>query len=97
MVKNIQTSMLKVMETKTLELMHVRSHLGDKWNDVADTFAKRATMPGDVEVVTKTAAWYQQYPMEDLDEALLQEPVIPPPMGELAEEFLQEILGPPGR
>ena len=54
-------------------------------------------MPGDVEVVTKTAAWYQQYPMEDLDEALLQEPVIPPQMGELAEEFLQEILGPPGR
>ena len=35
--------------------------------------------------------------MEDLDEALLQEPVIPPQMGELAEEFLQEILGPPGR
>ena len=76
MVKNIQGSMLNVMEGHTLELMHVRAHLGDKWNDVADTFAKQETMPGDVEVVAKTAAWYQQYPMERLDEILFQEPVM---------------------
>ena len=34
--------MLKVMETKPLKLMHVKSHLGDKWNDVAGVVTKTA-------------------------------------------------------
>ena len=63
MVKTVQQKILDMIGTgKRLELMHVRSHLGDRWNDVVDTFAKWNTpLAGTQEVMAKMEQWNQEY------------------------------------